>query len=123
MESTNNINMNGMTENKVEEMRTNGNSDDSGTLGPLCFVCNAPASNKCSHCLNEVYYCCDSHYDYHRTKNSEGEYQCRPFAIKYSEEIGRYGCYCFGIKILPNYFFSINSFHYAFILGTDRFYF
>ena len=54
-----------------------------------CFLCNAPAVNKCQHCDQEVYYCSDNHYNkFHRSK-FEGEYQCNPFSIKYSKEVGR----------------------------------
>ena len=56
-----------------------------------CFMCNAPASKKCPHCSDEVYYCCDAHFDYHRSKNfgELGEMQCNPFAIKFTDEVGR----------------------------------
>ena len=54
-----------------------------------CFLCNAPAVNKCQYCDDEVYYCYENHYNkFHRSK-FEGEYQCNPFSIKYSKEVGR----------------------------------
>ena len=54
-----------------------------------CFICLAPATKKCEYCDLEVYYCCISHYELHRTKIN-GEFQCNPFTIKFTETVGRY---------------------------------
>ena len=63
--------------------------DPIGNPEKYCFLCNAPAVNKCQYCDDEVYYCSEKHYNkFHRSK-FEGEYQCNPFSIKYSKEVGR----------------------------------
>ena len=63
--------------------------DSNGLKNPACFICLAPASNKCDLCPDEVYYCCQEHYKLHRSINN-GEKQCNPFVIKYVEGVGRY---------------------------------
>lgn len=65
-----------------------------GSGEAICFVCRSPASNKCQYCLdtnNEVvYYCCESHFQLHRSINNDGQTQCNPFIIEYSDSVGRY---------------------------------
>lgn len=55
-----------------------------------CFICQAPATKKCPFCEADVYYCCQSHFELHRSKSNNGEAQCNPFSIKFTESVGRY---------------------------------
>ena len=57
--------------------------------GNLCFICMSPASKKCQNCEDDVYYCCLEHYKLHRSVNNDGEAQCNPFKILFTEGVGR----------------------------------
>ena len=53
-----------------------------------CFICLAPADEKCPDCNDDVYFCCQEHLKLHRSTNF-GEIQCNPFVIKEIEGVGR----------------------------------
>ena len=66
---------------------SNGKHDDE--MMHSCFICHAPATKKCQFCEANVYYCCQSHFELHRSK-SNGETQCHPFSIQFTESVGRF---------------------------------
>ena len=68
----------------------NGNDIKHDDTMHSCFICQAPATEKCPFCDADVYYCCQSHFELHRSKSSSGEVQCNPFSIKFTESVGRF---------------------------------